>query len=171
MRPITGNPKLHRTRAIMLCGAVASLALTSCAQQQQMAALRPPPYFALGSGAQLASNAHRIGYFAEEHGCVVFRPADSSPAMTPVFPKDETALVTDGANWLGFYVKGTPVAMGQMYRLRGDPGSVDENVALARPIPVGCPSSYFVVGSAQKALADVSLFCDAVIICRSYGID
>ena len=167
-------PESNRVRAIALGAALASFALTSCtAEQERLAQLRPAPYFALAASSGPDANARRSGTFAEANGCVVFRPADDSPMMTPVFPKGETALVTDGTDWLGFYVRGAPVAMGEVYRLYGAQPASDGGVALAAPVPAGCPSRYFVVHSVGKALADanVSRFCAGVIICRSFGLD
>jgi len=174
MRSEAGNPKRRKIN-LLLCTAVASLALTSCAaEQERVALLRAPPYFALNSGAQPDALARQSGYFDERNGCVVFQPADGSPMVTPVFPKGETQLVTDGIEWLGLYVKGTPVAMQKVYRLSGATtvrGGGD--IALATPVPGGCPSSYFVVGNVGNAIADgnASRFCAGVTICRAFGMD
>lgn len=169
----TGNPKLHRIRALAFGSAIASLALSSCAADQtlSMASLGPAPYFALTSSGDVAANSRRSGSFAQENGCVVFKPAGSAPMMTPVFPKGETALVTDGTEWLGLFVHGSPVSMGgEVYRLSGTQTS--GGVALATPAPAGCPKSYFVVRNIGQALADANAnrYCAGVTICRSFSL-
>jgi hypothetical protein len=173
MRTQTGNPK-RRKMNLVLCTAIGSLALTSCAaDQNRMALLRSPPYFALNAGGEPGAVARQSGYFAERDGCVVFQPADGSPVFTPVFPKGETALVTDGFDWLGLYVKGTPVAMEKVYRLSGATALRGAGVALASPAPGDCPSNYFVVDTIANSIADgtASRFCAGVTICRAFGMD
>jgi hypothetical protein len=172
MRPYTGTSKTRRLAAI-LTGSVAVLSLTSCAiDQGRMASLGPPPYLALNSGPQPSAVAQQNGYFTAEHGCVVFRPAWSERAMTPVFPAGRTVLATDGAQWLGMFLNDVPVAMGKAYRLTGTAASQGD-VALTSPAPAGCPSTYFVVGSLNNVLAEsqMSRFCSGVILCTSYDLD
>jgi len=174
MRSQTGNSKMHRIRTIVLCSAIASLGLTSCAaEQNRLTGLSPAPYFALSSGAQPAALARRSGTFAAVNGCVVFKPADSSAMLTPVFRKGQTALVTDGTEWLGLYVNGAPVVLGDVYRLSGASESHRDKLTLESPAPAGCPTGYFVVRSVGKAVADanVSRFCAGVTICRSFALD
>ena len=163
----------HKMLRAPIAAALAGLMVSSCATQQsdRLALLGAPPYFALNAGAQPEAVARQSGYFAERDGCVVFQPADGSPMLTPVFPKGETQLVTDGIEWLGLYVKGSPVAMQKVYRLSGARDSA--NLSLASPIPGGCPSGNFVVGSVGSAVADGNAyrFCAGVTICRAFGMD
>lgn len=173
MRLRTGNPKMARRSAILFVAA-ASFALTSCAAEQgRLAQLRAPPYFALYTGDEPGVTARQTGHLSEENGCVVFRPADSSPAMTPVFRKGETALVTDGQDWLGLYVNDAPVAMQKVYRLSGAKVDRAAPLGLTAPVPGDCPSTYFVVHSVAKSVADgnANRFCAGVTICRAFGVD
>lgn len=173
MRSETGNSKNDRLRNLACCAAVISLGLTSCAAQQPgLAQLGPAPYFALSSGAEPTASLRPAGSFAAENGCVIFKPANNGPAMTPVFPKGQTALVTDGVEWLGLYLKGAPVVMGEVYRLSGAQALAPDSLALETPTPAGCPSNYFVVRSVGKPIVDanVNRYCGGVSLCTSYAL-
>lgn len=173
MRSKAGNSKIHRFRNLACCAAVISFALTSCAAQQTgLAQLGPVPYFALTSGAAPAANVQPSGSFAAENGCVIFKPVNNAPAMTPVFPKGQTALVTDGVEWLGLYLRGAPVVMGEIYRLSGAQALQPDNLALEAPTPAGCPSNYVVVRTVGAPImdADASRFCGGVTICTSFAL-
>jgi hypothetical protein len=168
------HQNIRSSRGLVVLGLGASLLLTSCtAEQARLASLRPAPYIAINAGSEPSAKISRSGSFAEENGCVIFRPADNSPAVTPVFPKGETALATDGSEWLGLFVKGSPVGLGQIYRLSGAPESRGGGVSLATSPPSGCPSTYFVVRSVGKAVADASAsrFCAGVTLCRSFSLE
>lgn len=173
MRSLTGNLKSRHFRSALLCGAAASFMLASCAAVPDRAAmLSAPPYFAVNeSQAAMASTGHMNGSFGEQNGCVVFRTADDGTVVTPVFPKDETQLVTDGAEWLGLYVRGSPVGMGKVYSVRGADAGRAPAVALAAPLPSGCPTSTFVVQSVGDELAGAATPCRDVTICRWFVVD
>lgn len=174
MRSLTGNFTLHSIRSLLLCGAVACFTLSSCAavRDQSLATLGPPPYFAINAkGLPIPANTSSTGRFAEENGCVVFRPADYAPAMTPVFPKGETAIVSDGSEWLGFYVRGAPVAMGKFYQLLGARSESSDGLALVAPAPTGCPARYIVVGNVGNAMVDAATGCAGVTVCRAYRVN
>jgi len=171
MRPLTGTSKIRRLSAI-LTGSIAVLSLSACAMDQaRMATLGPPPYLALNTGEAPGALSHQSGYFSQENGCVVFRPAESARTLTPVFPAGATALATDGTEWLGLYVNDSPIALGKVYRLNGADNS--GAVALSAPIPANCPHDYFVVNSLGTAIADGNVYrhCAGVIICRSFGMN
>ena len=173
MRPVTGTSKMRRLSAI-LSGSIAVLSLTACAADQtRMGMLSPPPYLALNSGAMPRAVAEKSGYFSEEHGCLVFRPAQSSQAMVPVFRAGTTALATDGSTWLGLFVHDEPVAMGKAYRVTGADAAAAAPLSLTTAAPAGCPSQYFVVSSVGQTLADADAqrFCSGVILCTSYDVD
>lgn len=174
MRPLTGTSKLRRTAAI-LCGSIASLSLSACAvdQGRMAASLGPAPYLALNTGSEPAASARQTGYFSQEHGCIVFRPAETMRAMTPVFPAGATALATDGTEWLGLYVNDSPVAMNKVYRLSGANVANGSGIALAMPVPANCPQETFVVRTLGTTIADGNVYrhCAGVIICRAMGLD
>lgn len=154
MSSYTGNSKPWHT-SIALCGALASLALTSCADgQKRLAQLRPPPYLALTvEGVGAGPSMRQTGSFAEQNGCVVFRSADGGTMVTPVFARGDAALVTDGSEWLGLYVHDLPVVMNKVYRLSG--ANLGGGMpALVSPAPGGCPSSYVVVHTVGPTIAD-----------------
>ncbi|MES2119526.1 MAG: hypothetical protein V4513_02995 [Pseudomonadota bacterium] len=170
MRPLTGTSKLRRTAAI-LCGSIASLSLSACAvdQGRMAATLGSPPYLALNTGAEPSSLVRQSGYFSQQNGCLVFTPADSERAYTPVFPAGATALATDGIEWLGLYVSDSPVALNKIYRVSG---ASNAPVALAAPVPANCPQETFVVRTLGTAIADGNVYrhCAGVMICRSFGM-
>jgi hypothetical protein len=176
MHSKTSIHKMRPFRASVLFGAVASLALTSCAEFREPVAMsRSVPYFALYTTGVPATHLRRAGFFAEENGCVVFKPADYAPAMTPVFPEGQTQLVTDGVSTLGMYLKGSPLGLGTLYRIAGGeaPGNTGKLV-LTDPVPANCPTTYFIVEGAVKAAGadvDAALFCLRTQLCRSYKLD
>ena len=172
MRPVTGTSKMRRLSAI-LTGSVAVLSLSACAMDQaRMATLRPPPYLALNTAGEPGALAHATGYFSEEAGCIVFRPAESARVYTPVVPAGVTALATDGADWLGLYVNDSPLALGKVYRLSGADASTGGSIRLTAATPANCPHDYFVVNSLGSVIADGNVYrhCAGVIICRSFGM-
>ena len=176
MHSKTSIQKMRPLRASVLFGAVASLALTSCAEFREPVAMsRSVPYFALYTSAVPATHVRRSGYFAEENGCMVFKPADYAPPMTPVFPDGQTQLVTDGVSTMGMYLKGEPLGLGTLYRIGGGeaPGKTGKLV-LTDAVPANCPTTFFVVQNAVKAAGadvDASLFCLRTHLCRSYKLD
>lgn len=173
MRPLTGTSKLRRA-ATILCGSIAALSLSSCAvEQSRLSALGSPPYLALNTGSEPAALARETGYFSQERGCIVFRPAESMRAMTPVFPAGATALATDGTEWLGLYVNDSPVALKKVYRLSGSNLTNSRGIALAAPVPANCPQETFVVRTLGTTIADGNVYrhCAGVIICRAMGLD
>lgn len=173
MRSQTGNLKSRHIRSALLCAAAASFMLASCAAvPDRTAMLASPPYFAVSENlAAATATRHLSGSFGEQNGCVVFRPADDTAVMTPVFPEGETALVTDGRQWVGLYVKGSPVGMGKVYSVRGaDPDRVAGG-ALAAAVRSGCPTSYVAVQSVGDELAGVAAPCRDVTICRWFVIE
>jgi hypothetical protein len=172
MLSYTGTSKMRRFPAI-LCASVAVLSMTACAvDQTRMAALSAPPYLALTTEAA-AGMARQSGYFTQNNGCVVFRPTSGAADLTPVFQSGQTMLATDGTEWLGLYLQDTPVAMDKVYRIKGAALAYGAQPRLATPVPGGCPSRYFVVGSVGSALADdnVNRFCAGVTLCRSYSFN
>lgn len=176
MRSNTDKSNKKRNRASSLSIIAASFTLVACAvdQNQSLTMVRPLPYLAVSALDEMkAANARRSGSFGEENGCVVFRPADNAPAVTPVFARGETALATDGVKWLGLFVNGDAVSLDEVYHVRGAELASGGAIALATPAPAGCPSTYFVVRHVSKALADAnaSRFCAGVIICRSFGLN
>lgn len=173
MRPFTGTSKVRRKAAI-LCGSIAALSLTSCAiDQGRMAALGPPPYLALNTSGEPSGTVRQTGFFSAENGCIVFRPAEGARVLTPVFPAGETALATDGMEWLGLYVNDSPVPLGKVYRVTGADETTRASVTLTKPAPSNCPQSYFVVRTVGTAVADGNVYrhCAGVIICRSFGMN
>ena len=174
MRSLPDNRKSLKVHARLLSGAVAAVALTACAAQQTVQAglLGPAPYYAVASNAGApVQGTSGTGYFSQENGCIIFHPSSGDVAMIPVFPRGETALATDGNEWLGLFVKGSPVAMQKVYRLSGV-DRTGQAVAITRPVPPGCPSTFFVVESVGKEIpaATLARYCTGVTLCRSFGM-
>lgn len=172
MRSYTGTSKIRRFPAI-LCASVAILSMTACAAEQtRLAALSAPPYLALTTDAA-DGMVRQSGYFTQNNGCLVFRPTSGTGDLTPVFQSGQTMLATDGSEWLGLYLQDVPVAMDKVYRIKGARVAYGAQPRLATPVPVGCPSHYFVVGSVGSAVADdnANRFCAGVMLCRSYSFN
>ncbi|HEX2802359.1 MAG TPA: hypothetical protein VHN55_00015 [Sphingomicrobium sp.] len=119
----------------------------------------------------IAGATRHSGSFAEENGCIVFKSATSSANLTPVFPKGQTVLVSDGWQTLGMYLKGSPLTVKTPYAVAGAVArGPHDGIALAKAAPASCPDTYFVVQGVHKDLraeADVWPLCMGTLLCTA----